>query len=246
MNKREIRLYMLAGVATASHFLDGFRLTIHRLIEESGLDVRSKLLFPYGDWGRSLVPQLREVGRDIRGREGRYFRSIGANRALAAIDADRIDSEASVHVTNILVGHSAGGIAAVQAAQLLLERDGGTPCPVAMIGSPKCRIPAGLRESVLYVYASPPVMDGRAYVKPTDPVCRIGSFGGWTTDGRRLPAWRMDRHAPASFRGVSIAGGHPDYFRDRPPYLNEMGMTNLEITTDAVWPWLLERIESAN
>ncbi|NBD24168.1 hypothetical protein [Paenibacillus glycinis] len=61
--------------------------------------------------------------------------------------------------------------------------------------------------------------------------------------GRRFwPAWLRDKHAPAERRGVPIIGKHADYFREREPYINELGLTNLQLTQSVVWPWLRERI----
>ncbi|BBH22927.1 hypothetical protein Back11_42720 [Paenibacillus baekrokdamisoli] len=242
MESDHISLYLMSGLATAPHFLDGFRSALQGMLEKRGHHVHSELLFPYGDWSRRVLPQLREIGLDMRLGVSRYTRSIGGKRALEAIDA-RSFKDGSTGRT-ILVGHSGGGVAAVHAARLLLERDGGEPCLVILIGVPKFRIPLELRNSVLYLYAVgdrlPAGKQGPA--KLADAICRLGSFGGWARDGRMLPAWRMNHYAPEATCGVPIIGGHPDYFREQPPYINSHGLSNGWLTLHAVWSWLEERI----
>jgi hypothetical protein len=42
--------------------------------------------------------------------------------------------------------------------------------------------------------------------------------------------------------GVPIVGGHADYFRGHPPYVQpETGAANLDLTLGAFWNWLIER-----
>ena len=48
----EIELYMMAGLATAPHFMEEFRLAFMEMLEQigtAGRSVHSGLLFPYGD-----------------------------------------------------------------------------------------------------------------------------------------------------------------------------------------------------
>lgn len=128
-----------------------------------------------------------------------------------------------------------------------------------MIGSPKCRIPGPLRDAVLYVQAererktrgeargskAATSRSGAGLASRTaDPICRIGSFGGWGKNADRLlPGWQGDRHAPGARAAVRIAGGHADYFRDRAPYIAGDGRTNMDKTLAAVWPWLTDRLD---
>ncbi|MEK0312804.1 hypothetical protein [Cohnella sp. 56] len=249
-----LRLYLLNGVRSAPRFMERLQETLAGELRALGFAVSAVVLFPYDDWSRRLLPQVREVRFDIMLPYRRYERSIGGSRALADLDADRSHAEAAagerpVRELTVLVGHSAGGVAAVHAAGLLLAREGGPPIPVVMIGSPKCRIPEPLREAVLYVQAersSGTAGVGRAKGsagRTSDPVCRIGSFGGWAKgSGRLLPGWRSDRHAPSARAAVRIIGGHADYFRDRAPYEGEGGRTNMDETLAAVLPWLEARL----
>ncbi|WP_217596081.1 hypothetical protein [Cohnella sp. GbtcB17] len=279
-----LRLYVLNGVRSAPRFLDGLNATLAARLAALGCEVRGRVLFPYDDWHRRLLPQIREARFDIMLPYRRYERSIGGRRVLAELDRDRSESDArknrqeeeavregQASAANgeraadrpkelaLFVGHSAGGVAAVHASGLLLAREGGLPSPVVMIGSPKCRIPGPLRDAVLYVQAER-TREARgaangaqtpasarpqtlAAGKAADPICRIGSFGGWSKNaGRLLPGWRGDLHAPGARAAVRIAGGHADYFRDGSPYTADDGRTNMDETLAAIWPWLTARL----
>lgn len=240
----EVDLYLVAGVRTAPLFMEGFRLALGERLEAAGRTVRSKLLFPYGDWTRGLVPQLREIRRDIGLAPGREDRSVGGNRVLDALGAAAMSSSASEPAPKrLFVGHSGGGVAAVHAARMLMEREGGSSAQVVMIGSPRCRIPPELFDSVLFVYKQGTTRRG-ASARPSsaDPISLLGTFGGWSAAGRfRVPAWRTGKHAPAAIRPVPIAGGHADYFRGHPPYVGPDGRSNLELVLETVWEWLVTR-----
>ncbi|WP_027087526.1 hypothetical protein [Cohnella panacarvi] len=245
MSERLIELYLPAGVATSPMFMERLRQVVERGIEETGAIVRSSLSFPYGDNERSLFGQLREVGRDLRLRDRRLDGSLGGNRLLGMIDESRRALRGDfMPARTIIVGHSAGGVAAVHAARLLYARDGGLPPLVVMIGSPRCRIPDELREQVLYVYAARSDSQGAGWIsaKLLDPITRLGSFGGWHTGRWRLPRWQMDKHAPVHASGLRIVGGHADYFREQHPYVNARGLSNMAVTAEAVIKWLKQRL----
>ena len=244
MSERGIELYLAAGVATSPLFMERLRQVIKRELEDAGAIVRSSLAFPYGDKERSLVGQLREVVRDLRLRDSRLDGALGGNRLLGTIDERRGSAAGTVPDRTIIVGHSAGGVAAVHAARLLYARDGGKPPLVVMIGSPRCRIPGELREHVLYVYAARSDSQGARWmtVKLTDPITRLGSFGGWNTGTWRLPSWQMDKHAPVHASGLRIVGGHADYFREQAPFVNAIGLSNMALTAAVVLKWLKQRL----
>ncbi|MFC5532625.1 hypothetical protein [Cohnella yongneupensis] len=244
MSNKDIELYLPAGVATSPLFMERLRQALHSGLETAIGSVRSSLLFPYGDRERSLLGQLREVGRDIRLKDGWLDGSLGGNRLLAMIDDKRRTESGASRPRTIIVGHSAGGVAAVHAARLLHVREGGSPPLVVMVGSPRCRIPEELRDTVLYVYAARTSSPGARWmtVRLSDPITRLGSFGGWQIGRWRLPSWRMDKHAPAHASGLRIIGGHADYFRDQPPFVNALGLSNLTLTVDVVMRWLRERL----
>lgn len=236
----DVEAYFAAGVATTPTFMERLREAVHRALTDRGASVRSGLVFPYGDRERSLWTQLREVGRDMRLRYGRIATSIGGNRLMESLD--RIGGARSSART-LLIGHSAGGVAAVHAAEMLLSRPDFTgPAPlVVMIGSPRCRIPERLRDCVLYVYAEKPDVRG-SVSRLADPITRLGTFGGWQAGKFYVPRWRVDKHGPQHHCGVRIIGKHPDYFREEPPYVNDLGLSNLSLTIDIVLRWLERRI----
>lgn len=242
LSGRDIELFALAGVATAPHFMERFCEALHNKLASEGATVRSATLFPYGDWSRKIAAQLREAGHDLRLRAERFDASIGGTRAVADIDGHRQEHSVPGRAETVLVGHSAGGMAAVHAASLLLAREGGAPCPVVMIGSPKCRIPPELRDSVLYMHALGRE-GGRRAAKPIDPIARIGTFGGWRRGKYRLPVWQLDKHGPSTTLGIPIVGGHADYFREREPHMNAFGQSNLVLMLDVVWTWLTTRLQ---
>ncbi|AZN39269.1 hypothetical protein [Paenibacillus albus] len=254
--KGEVSLYLLSGIATAPRFMEGFRSALHGALRREGYEVAtSELMFPYGNWSRRIVPQLWEIGRDMRRNPRKTGRSIGGRRAIAAIGESRRSlglSASSGKGRTILVGHSGGGVAAVHAAMQLIEQDGEAPSPlVVMIGSPRCRIPEQLRHSVLYVYATPPgTSTGSGRI--SDAICKLGSFGGWgggsdvdfagRASRRSFPGWNHNKYGPGGACGVPIIGWHPDYFREQPPYVNRMGLSNQWLTLHAVWEWLRGKI----
>ncbi|HZG87672.1 hypothetical protein [Paenibacillus sp.] len=139
--------------------------------------------------------------------------------ARAARDADRL-CEGAGSARIALLGHSGGGIAALHAARLL-QRSGFDVAAIAMIGSPKRPIPAALRDKTAFLYAASE--SGRA----VDGVARAGAWLG---------------RPPARIVPLRLIGGHPDYFRSAPPFVNERGDSNLRISADAAWGWVEERL----
>ncbi|WEK53690.1 MAG: hypothetical protein P0Y55_14040 [Candidatus Cohnella colombiensis] len=244
-NNMGVDLYLAAGVLSSPHFLEQFRVKLHRaMVSHVDIgEIHSQLVFPYGDWSVPLKTQLSEVSRDLHIHEGRYARSIGGTRLLAMIDQSRELRELAT--LTILIGHSAGGIASLHAAKLLLEREGKHNCFVVMIGSPKCRIPEGLSDNVFYLFAEGGhTVNGRKRtLRLADPITRLGTFGGWHSGRMRFPLWNNKLHAPLHKRGLPIIGGHADYFRNESPYLNELGISNLTLTIDTMMLWLSQRIK---
>ncbi|TVY01918.1 hypothetical protein [Paenibacillus cremeus] len=225
-----ISVYLLAGVATAPNFMEEFREVLGERLTEAQWEVRhTELLFPYGDWSRSLVQQLREIGRDvyplISWRKS-LLTAIGGRNALAAIQATYpMDAEGG---TLLLIGHSGGGNAAVHAGHALVHEGLVTPerLRIVQIGSPKCRVPEALRASTLYLAAH------------GDPVTLLGGWGGWERRSNGLLRWNPRKYAPGVIARIPIVGKHPDYFRRWSPYLDAQGVPNLERTMEKLWGWL--------
>ena len=238
-----VHLYVIHGVRSAPYFLEGFREALHRRLESAGRRVRSETLLPYGDWSRSPALQLREVARDLFLADRDPRRSVGGLRVLERIrGAGTPDGGDGGRI--LLVAHSAGGVAAARAAELVAAEGGGEPPLVVMIGSPRFRISARLGGSVLSVCAGVP--DRRGVLRSRDGISRIATFGGfasrgWRLSGRRGGPVRDARPSLCEEAYIPIAGGHTDYFRDRPPFVDGSGRTNLELTLETVWSWLLSK-----
>ncbi|WP_409341542.1 hypothetical protein [Paenibacillus sp. MBLB4367] len=219
-------VYMMAGVASSPDFMNEFRDGWERRFQDAGHAVRVHIFYPYGDWSRSMVRQLREVRSDLMAGFTRRKGSVGGKRAYEAI-------KSSYDGGNLLiVGHSAGGLAGVHAAHMLAEEGHEEPVRVVKIGSPKCTIPLTARDSVLIVDA----VDGRG--KVSDPISRLGTWAGWERGRFGLPRRNSRLFAPASITHVSIVGGHADYFRSSHPFIGEDGQSNMQLVSDVIWSWL--------
>ncbi|WP_239617613.1 hypothetical protein [Cohnella mopanensis] len=258
----KLELYFMAGLGTSPLFMEKLRMTLLSELERIGLfsalrsegqPVHTELLFPYGDWTRRVLPQLWEIRSDLRLRPARISNSIGGNRALQAIRKSLDSGEKGRKSTTILIGHSGGGVAAVHTGQLLLEQGFCSSCLVVMIGSPRCRIPERLKPFTLSIHAAGRDIGTAVTRRSSDFVSRIGTYGGWTIGGtavqvtearasggqrKRLPYWQKNKHAPSEIVAVRIIGKHADYFRDSAPYVNENGISNLEVTLGAILSWL--------
>ncbi|WP_199614308.1 alpha/beta hydrolase family protein [Paenibacillus alkalitolerans] len=209
----DVTLCFAAGFATAPNFMTEFGNELARRFVRLGLHPSVRHLFPYGDWSRSRWQQLAEIQSDLAGGFFGRLRSTGGGRL-----ADMLQPENGTEGDRIiLIGHSAGGMASVHAAGLLASSGDRRTISVVQIGSPKCPVPLGMRHSVLFVYAAD------RYGKRSDPVTRLGKWG---------------RFAPASVEGITIVGGHKDYFRNGSLFTDEQGRTNLDHVAECVWSWL--------
>jgi len=156
--------------------------------------------------------------------KSRQAAEIACDLVLPAVGGRRVlkDLSCSGDDVVLLIGHSGGGVAAVRAASKLV-RQGQRVAAIAMIGSPKIPIPRDLANRTAFMYAC---NDAGAI---TDPVTRLGAWRG-----------RQPKHKAA----LRLIGGHPDYFRMMEPFRNEEGRSNLEVTVEALVPWLLDRLSS--
>ncbi|WP_166239753.1 hypothetical protein [Paenibacillus turpanensis] len=224
-----IALYALSGVATSPDFMLSFMRKLAGAFQHAGYPVCATTLFPYGDWTNRITIQLSQVTRDLRLPLHRRKRSLGGKLALREVEKSCPEGWVP-----LLIGHSAGGIAAVHAAELLAEL-GRPPMAVVQIGSPKCPVAPQLIGRVIYISGTDE--QGR---RP-DPVTRIGTWGGWERRGRRkLPLWNRRKYAPERIRTVPIIGGHRDYFRESSGFKGKDGAYNIECTLEAVWSELVE------
>ncbi|CAG7645137.1 hypothetical protein ACFQI7_25315 [Paenibacillus allorhizosphaerae] len=225
--ENKINIYTLAGVATAPTFMEDFSSELTVRLRLGGWDVRhTELLFPYGDWSRKLLYQLLEMRNDLYPLRRARLAPIGGKLAADAVAGSYSGGLA------LLIGHSGGGVAAVQAAELLCRA--GTvhsaQLRVVQIGSPKCPVPEPLRERTLYIRSA------------RDPATLIGNWGGFERGSFGQPWWNARKYAPSHHVRLPIIGKHADYFRRRSPYVNREGFSNLELTLTSIWNWLHQRI----
>lgn len=223
--EKRVSVYISAGFATAPYFLEPFADRLFSTFEQAGWHSRVVIHYPYGDWARNRYGQLREIGSDLWC-AARQKSSVYGGKSLAAIIAGNTPPEEPL----LLIGHSGGAIASVQAADLF-HHEGRTIGGVVQIGSPKCVIPAWLKQRVLYLYG----IDGTG--KAADPVPRLGTWGGWAITRWGLRRWDSLKHAPQYRQALPIVGGHADYFRNHSPY-ELHGSNNLETTLNAIWDWI--------
>ncbi|TMV53086.1 hypothetical protein FE783_02565 [Paenibacillus mesophilus] len=224
-------IFAAAGVYTSPTFMEDILAAAVQLLEHNTrLQVaRSGLSFPYGDWSCGLLKQIRQVRRDMSIRRGAFERSIGGRSLIGSFgDLSGVDAL-------LLIGHSGGGVAAVHAASLLGARLPGLDVHIVQIGCPRSAVPPELQARVRYLYAVHPATGAAK-----DPICRIGSWGGWERSGLGVPRWNPLKLAPGLRAPVPIIGGHADYFRDRPPFRNEDGRTNLELVNELLLAGLID------
>lgn len=221
---KKVSLYILAGFATSSNFMDDFIRELKQHYEKLGAQVAISMLFPYGDWNRTAIKQLFEISGDLMPRFGRKRHYLRGHKVADYIKASYTGGEI------VIIGHSSGGVVGVHAAKLLHAEQ----LPIArvvQIGSPKCSISFSHQASTMFIYG----MNAKGHI--SDPVTRIGSWGGWEKNGS-IFRWNPRRYAPASIVGVPILGGHADYFRNTKPFIDGNGAVNLEKITNHLWEWL--------
>ncbi|OXM85613.1 hypothetical protein [Paenibacillus rigui] len=225
-----IALFTLAGIATAPGFLDTIRDELSFLLRARGYTVEADSLYPYGDWSRRLVPQLYEIFRDLIDVHERFLNSIGVRATRERIFHAAAQSD---HV--LLVGHSGGGLTAVQLAGQMIKA-GFAPPLVIQIGSPRCPIRRELQDRVLFLSAE------GLETKRKDPVARLGHWRGWRRGPWKFPQWKRNANAPGTQVVIPLIGGHPDYFRSYAPYVDEEGDSNLHRTLQPLDSWLTDKL----
>ncbi|MCZ8521175.1 MULTISPECIES: hypothetical protein [Paenibacillus] len=227
-----LTIYCLAGIATYPNFMEEFGRELARRFPASGSGTApQQQLYPYGERSRGLLRQLHESRHDLLLGTGRVERSLGGGRAAETVWSAGPPSPGRLV---LLAGHSAGGVAAVHAAAILMRRTGRPPDAfrIVMIGAPKCPVPPDLAPVTLYIRGVD--AGGRA----SDPVTRLGHWGGWDRGRGGLPVWRAGKYAPGAVVSLPLLGGHPDYFRSGASYRDSEGSTNLEKVLGAVTAWL--------
>ncbi len=225
----KIALFTLAGIATAPGFMDPFREELSFQLRSRGYIVEAESIYPYGDWSQRVMKQLAAIFRDMTDIQERLWTSVGARAAK-----ELIFEAAKKGQIVLLIGHSGGGISAVQVA-LQLIKEGYLPPLIVQIGSPKCPIPLVLKEHVLFLSA---VGTGGK----RDPVTRFGRWGGWVRKFGHLKVWKMRAYPPEEVVDIPLIGSHPDYFRTHSPYVDETGSSNMMKTLRPLLSWLERKL----
>ncbi len=216
-------IYLLAGVATRPGFFADCEGQLTELCSMQGWKGSNiHVLYPYGDYRRSLVRQILDVRRDLFRSRKRYIGGAAA--------ADEVRTAASGRQV-VLIGHSGGGVAAYHAGRMLLEEGVVPDCRIVQIGAPRVRIADEHKDKVCYFYA----VNGEG--KKIDQVTRLGSWGGFRRSAAGVPVWDANRYAPGHIDAIPVVGGHADYFRGCAPFVHE-DVTNLQRTISSVWQWL--------
>ncbi|MBD2844926.1 hypothetical protein IDH44_06975 [Paenibacillus sp. IB182496] len=217
-----MRIYLLAGIATRESFFVVCRQRLEQLSQSAGWTPDIRVLYPYGDDRRSVLLQAPEVLRDV-------LAARRGGRHIAQIVGESSGGDSPL----VLIGHSGGGAAACHAADLLRTASGLSDIRVVQIGSPRVPVSRALAAHVCYLYA----VDASG--RRTDPVTRLGSWGGWSQEGRsRMPRWQPLKHAPGHIEAIPLLGGHTDYLRHADPYIDADRVSNLERTLGRAWSWL--------
>ncbi len=222
----QLHIYLLAGVKTSSSI---FVECIRRLEEKFCRDGKSaeiSTVFPYGDMSRNLLRQVFEVKSDLSNRS--KAKRIGGKLAYSQIKQKLPEQCNRV----LLIGHSGGGAAAYQAACLLDKEKHDMDIRIVQIGSPRMPILPQMKRKVSYFHA----IDQTG--KAIDPICRIGSWGGWGSETGVRPLWNASKYSPGHVEGIATMGGHADYFRHEPPFFDSNNICNLEKMMDRVYDWL--------
>ncbi|MEC0227127.1 hypothetical protein [Paenibacillus alba] len=224
-DQEEIVIYISAGFATAPYFLDAFGAAMAERYASEGIRARVVIHYPYGDWTRERRKQLKEIVSDLWNNAHQKPSYYGGKSLTELITQDFIPGQKL-----LLIGHSAGAVASVQAAEIM-EKQEIPLLGVIQIGSPKCAIPSSIKHKVLYLKAA------NQLDQSTDPIPRLGTWGGWAKSRMGTFRWNGLKHAPIHRRTLYLIGGHADYFRDHNPYIWQ-DATNLQTTVHTIWQWL--------
>ncbi|MFC4779577.1 hypothetical protein ACFO9Q_22585 [Paenibacillus sp. GCM10023252] len=220
----QVSIYLLAGVATTLSAFNECGRKLDRMFRADGLEPIIHVIFPYGDHTRSLIRQLLDVRTDLT--SWKTASRIGGRYALNQIKRTYGGQPL------LLIGHSGGGVAAYQAGRMLYEEGMTNNFRIVQVGSPRVRIAPELQNRVCYFHC----VDSRGKVK--DPISRIGSWGGWSSEHGKMPYWNRYKYAPGYVSGIPVIGGHADYFRHLNPYIDGQSICNLDKTIDRVRRWL--------
>lgn len=221
----KLHVYLLAGVKTSTSIFTACMNKLSDRLSADGVEATIDVLLPYGDMSRNLVRQLIEVRSDLS--NGRLARRIGGKYAFSKIKSSLPEGRRL-----LLIGHSGGGAAAYQAARMLDVECKQTDFRIVQIGSPRIPILPKLQQKVSYFHA----VDQSG--KGIDPICRLGSWGGWNKGEHHMIRWNARKYSPGHVEGVPTMGGHADYFRNEHPFIDQNAICNLDKIMGRVHEWL--------
>lgn len=204
-------LCLLAGVKTYPGFFDSLYDALAK--QPSCMQINKlqiHVLYPYGDYRRSIVRQVAAACVHWTAGQLPQVGSMGRQLAEGVLQIAPVERL-------LLLGHSAGGIACCLAARQIYNMTGKCP-PFIQIGSPRMRMAPIISE---HAYA---VIGDQGH---PDWLSRIGTWGGWERQGSRW-YYRKDRHAPKQIVEETFLGGHTDYFRNHPPFVDGYNQSNAD------------------
>ncbi len=220
----DLYVYLLAGVKTSTCSFNACKTKLEEYFNGEGIESAIHVLFPYGDISRSLIRQVLEVRSDLS-------KKINAERIGGNYVFNQI-KKSFQGKRMLLIGHSGGGAAAYQAGKLISEAGIANNVRIVQIGSPRMAIDPNYQDKVSYFHSINDVG------KLNDPISRIGSWGGWSRNGSKLPRWNASKYAPGFIEGIRMIGGHADYFRNTEAFMDAEAVCNLDKTIDRVRMWL--------
>lgn len=223
-----IRIYLLAGVATTKGYFDECRNQLDRMFRADGREPIIHILHPYGDVSRNLYRQIVEVGTDLTNRLS--IGRIGGRAAFQQVKETMKSEEEPI----LFIGHSGGGAAAYQAGKMLHQQRLNRNFRIVQVGSPRIPIHPELRDKVCFLHS----VDKEG--KLSDPISRIGTWGGWSAQGASVPRWNRFKYSPSIVEGIPLIGGHAHYFCHQTPYVDQDSVCNLDKTINRVRNWLLQ------
>ncbi|BBH20655.1 hypothetical protein Back11_20000 [Paenibacillus baekrokdamisoli] len=214
-------IFLLAGVGSTPAIFNDCKRELQQRFHEIDRDPVIYSLFPYGDHTQALWRQLLVVRKDL----SRLSKAVMSGAKVVAEQVRQLSTGRPA----LFIGHSAGGIAAYQAA-VMLSMHGDIPdFRVVQVGSPKLPIPSEFSHQVSYFHS----VDEHG--KSNDPITRIGSWGGWNRNRLGLLYWDRSKYAPGFVKTITVIGGHANYFRDRDPFIHPVRGSNLKLTLNTIW-----------
>ena len=227
-----LHIFLLAGVQTKDSAFNTLTKRLNELCAKKDIQTSIQMLYPYGDYTRKLWKQVLDICIDFNFVTKRA--GLGGQRINQQLEKSTINQDSKF----LLIGHSGGGVAAYRWARFLhyhyqLDLD---QLRVVQIGSPKIRVSPHFQKQLAYIQA----VDEQGM--PKDPITKIGYWGGLHLNNVDKKGWNSQKYAPSNVHSIPLIGGHADYFRVNPPFVDVNQQSNLDYTFNAIENWLNEWI----